>query len=261
MVERLSYTQLAGVRFPLGAFSIRNMKKEKIKFDDVKGVTQFLQQSTAKIAEALTGVLSSDLKDWKLSAGKIVQSVIKGNLLTQLGRELTKYREEGKIKEDYLESDFNRASLKELLRFIDEEAPDEIRFKAMKSIFLSSLGQDDEVLAYELLLICKKLSSMEIMILSVNYNVVKGVAKPTATGITHSATQIKYWAQIIAEQIGHNLSEIVLQYEDHLIELKLISDRHYPIERTRVTENFDATPFFRLTPLGYKLCEFITRYD
>ena len=237
------------------------MKDKITKLDDIKSVMQFLQQPTAKIAEALTGILASDLKDWKLSAGKIIQATIKGNLLTQLGREIEKYRQEGKIKEDYLESDINRASLKELLKFIDEEAPDEIRFKAIKSIFLSSLGQCDEVLAYELLQICKKLSSMEIMILSVNYNVVKGVANPTATGITHSATQIKYWAQIIAKQIGHNLSEIVLQYEDHLIELKLISDRHYPIDRTRVTENFDATPHFRLTPLGYKLCEFITKYD
>lgn len=238
-----------------------NSKKEITKFDDIKSVMQFLKQPTIKIAEALTGILTSDLKDLKLSAGKIMQAAIKGNLLTQFGREIEKYQKEGEIKEDYLESDINRASFKELLQFIDEEAPDAIRFRAMKSIFLVSVGNGDGVLTHEFLQICKQLSSMEIMILSANYNVVKGTAKPTTPGITLSATQIKYWAQIIAEQIGHNLSEIVLQYEDHLISLKLISDRHYPIDRTRVTENFDATPYFRLTPLGYKLCEFITRYD
>ena len=96
---------------------------------------KFLQEPTVKIAEALTGILASDFKDWKLSAGKIVQAVIKGSLLTQLGREIEKYQEEGKIKEDYLESDIDRASFKELLEFIDEEVPDEIRFKAIKSIF------------------------------------------------------------------------------------------------------------------------------
>ncbi|MDD5617466.1 MAG: hypothetical protein PHG69_00055 [Candidatus Omnitrophica bacterium] len=237
------------------------MKKEIIKFDDVKSIMQFLKQPTIKIAEALTGILASDMKDWKFSAGKIVQATIKGDLLTQLGREIEKYQKEGKIKEDYLKSDIDRASFKELLKFIDKETPDEIRFRAMKSIFLVSIGNRDGVLAHELLQICKQLSSMEIMILSANYNVVKETAKPTASDVTSSATKIEYWAQIIAEQIGHNLSEIVLQYEDHLITLKLISDRHYPIDRTRVTKNFDATPYFRLTPLGHKLCEFITKYE
>lgn len=236
------------------------MKDEIIKLDDVKSIMQFLKEPTLKIAEALTGILASDLQDWKLSAGKILQATIKGSLLTHLGREIEKYRKEGRIKEDYLKSDINRASFKELLKFIDEEVPNEIRFNAMKSIFLTSIENGDEVLAHELLQICKQLSSMEIMILSASYNVAKATAKPTASGITSSATQIKYWAQIIAEQIGHNLSEIVLQYEDHLIALKLISDRHYSIDRTRVTDNFDATPYFRLTLLGYKLCEFITRY-
>lgn len=245
----------------LEVISYKAMKDEIIKFDNAKSVMQFLKQPTIKIAEALTGILVSDLKDWKLSAGKIVQAVIKGNLLNQLGREIERYQKEGKIKEDYLDSDINRASFKELLKFIDEEAPDEIRFRAMKSIFLVSVGNGDGALAHELLQICKQLSSMEIMILSANHNVVKGTAKPTASGITSSAIQIKYWTQIIAEQIGHNLSEIVLLYEDHLIALKLISDRHYPIDRTRVTEKFDATPYFRLTPLGYKLCEFITKYE
>lgn len=237
------------------------MGNKIMKLDDIKSVMQFLQQPTVKIAEALTGILASDFKDWKLSAGKIVQATIKGSLLTQLGSEIKKYREEGKIKEDYLESDLNRASLKELLKFIDEETPDEIRFKAMKSIFLSSLGKGDEALAHELLQICKKLSSMEIMILSTNYNVVKGAAKPRTPGIEWGANKgIGYWAQVISEQIGHNLPEIILQYEDNLIELKLISDRDRP-DTTRIASNFIPTSYFRLTPLGYKLCEFITKYE
>lgn len=95
------------------------MKKEIIKLDSIKSVMQFLKQPTIKIAETLIGILASDLKDWKLSTGKIVQATIRGNLLTQLGREIEKYREEGKIKEDYLENDFNRSSFKELLKFID----------------------------------------------------------------------------------------------------------------------------------------------
>lgn len=154
----------------------------------------------------------------------------------------------------------------DLLKIIDEGKIDEERFKVMKSIFYIATEKDaqreQEEMAYRLFQIAKQISSEEVLILSANYNVVKGTAKPRTPGIEWgSARQVNYWAQIIAEQIGHNLTEIVLQYEDHLVGLKLISDRHYPIDKTRVTENFAPTSYFRLTPLGYKLCEFITKYE
>src|SRR3989338_8177761 len=168
-------------------------KKKPIKLDNAKGIMQFLQQPTLKIAEALTGIFTSDSKDWKLSAGKIVQAAIKGHALTQLGKEKEKYRTEGKIKEDYFESDVNRASLKELLKFIDEEAPDEIRFKAMKSIFFSSIENgvtdDQGAIAYQILNIAKQLSSTEVLILSANYNLEKGMGKPRTPGIRTSVLE------------------------------------------------------------------------
>ena len=54
-------------------------KLTNINLGNVKSVMQFLKQPTLEIAEALTGILASDLKDWKLSAGKIIQSIVKGN--------------------------------------------------------------------------------------------------------------------------------------------------------------------------------------
>lgn len=222
---------------------------------------QFLQQPTVKIAEALTGILASDLKDWKLSAGKIIQATIKGNLLTQLGREIKKYREEGKIKEDYLESDINRASFKELLKFIDEETPDEIRFKAMKSIFLTSAEGKDESLAYELLQICKQLSSGEILILKAAYDIVNSRLAPNMPGVAHNENLANRWFALIAKQIGHDLPHLVAVHEDHLAALQLISPRSQPKNFSVPTINFEPTQHFRLTPLGIKLCEFITRYD
>jgi hypothetical protein len=237
------------------------MKEKALKLDSVESVGEFLRQPTLQIAEALTGILASDLKDWKLSAGKIVQSVIKGNLLTQLGREIKEYRQAGKIKENYLENDLDRASFKELLRFIDEEAPDEIRFKAVKSIFFSSL-QGDSALAHELLQVCKKLSSMEVLILSANFKMVKGTAKPEQPPIDLTGSRnIQYWARMISRQIGDEIPELVLKHEKHLVELGLISDRDYPMDTTRVVGEFIPTPYFRLTTLGYKLCEFMTNYD
>lgn len=241
---------------------IKEIKKEIVSFDDVKSVMKFLHQPTIKIAETLTGILSSDSKDWKLSTGKIMQSVIKGNLLTQLGREMKKYHEEGKIKGDYLESDINRVTFKELLKFIDDESPDKIRFMAMKSIFFSSLDGESELLAYQFMQICKKLSSAEILILKANYQIVKNTGEPLEEGISFNNRRVDNWSQVISKKIGHNLPEIVLQYENSLMDLKLISGYYYPTGRKDVIEtDFSPTSHFRLTNLGYKLCEFIIKYE
>ncbi|MDP3948887.1 MAG: hypothetical protein Q8Q17_02985 [bacterium] len=242
------------------------MKNKIVKLDDIKSVMQFLKQPTIKMAEALTGVLASDSKDWKLSAGKIVQAVIKGNLLTQLGKEIEKYREEGKIKEDYLENDINRASFKELLKFIDEEAPDEIRFKAIKSIFFLLIAinttEDEEILAYQLMQTCKKLSSAEILILTGTYAVVKNTGKQLARGVEWgSNSSVGYWAQVVSEKIGHNLPELVLQHEANLIDLKLITAYRYKTNKVAADDLYQPSPYFRLTPLGYKLCEFMKKYE
>ena len=232
------------------------MGTKLIKFDNVKNIMSFLQKPTVKIAEALTGVLASDLKDWKFSAGKIVQATIKGNLLTQLGRELKKYQEAGKIKEDYLESDANRASLKELLKFIDDEAPDELRFKAVKSIFLSSVEKNvtgpDELLMYDMLQLCKKLSSGEILMLKVIW----GMGKKSGLSIANTSNNTKEWRKAVAKELGHNIEAIVEVHEQKLMETRMITSWQYEDKSA-----FEGTPSFRLTTLGLKFCELMTRYN
>ena len=187
-------------------------------------------------------------------------------MFTQLGREINKYVEEGKIKEDYFATNLNQQTLSELLKFIDTEVPDEERFKAIKSIFFASVSKDsaenDEILAYELIKICKDLSSMEILILSANYAVVNNTGRSLTRGIEWGSNRgVSYWAQIISEKTGHNLPEFVFQFENHLMNLQLISLRQFMQNNTELTNYFMPTPYFRLTPLGYKLCEFMTKYE
>lgn len=242
------------------------MSKEIINIKSKKGIVEFLKQPTIKIAEFLTGFLSSDANDYKLSGGHLVQAVLKRNLFTQLGREINKYVKEGKIKEDYFATNLNQQTLSELLKFIDTEVPDEERFKAIKSIFFASVSKDsaenDEILAYEFIKICKDLSSMEILILSANYAVVNNTGRSLTRGIEWGSNRgVSYWAQIISEKTGHNLPEFVLQFENHLMNLQLISLRQFMQNNTELTNYFMPTPYFRLTPLGYKLCEFMTKYE
>jgi len=242
------------------------MKKVKlIKLENKKQIIKFLQEPTVKIAEALTGILASPMSDLKLSTGKLLQSAIKVNLLTQIGKEFKYYSDKGKIKEDYLATDKNRISLNELLKFIDEDVPDEVRFNAMKSIFLLSVSKKatrkDEELAYEFMQICKKLSSSEILILKaafdiLNKNFRKGVLKPDL-----DIARADLWFEAIAKQIGHGVSELVERQEEHLINLKIITVREQPPNLATSHDTFRKTEYFRLTPLGYKLCEFITKYE
>ena len=50
-------------------------------------------------------------------------------------------RETGEIKKDYFATNKKQTSLCELLKFIDEDVPDEERFQAMKSLFFISISK------------------------------------------------------------------------------------------------------------------------
>ncbi|MBU4346247.1 MAG: hypothetical protein KKH29_02845 [Candidatus Omnitrophica bacterium] len=236
--------------------------KSLIDVNDKKSIIEFLQAPAIKMAEVITGILVSDSTELKLSAGKLIQASIKFKLLSQLGKELREYAEKGKIKDDILGSSKSQASLCELLKFIDDDVPDEERFKAMKSIFLFSITTDttekDKELAFELLRICKKISSSELLILKACYEISNGnhkfehLTKERVLQM-HSAGE---WLGLVSQQIGHNIPSLIQVYEESLENLKLISHRQHP-DRSGIYK----TQYFRLTELGYKLCEFITKYQ
>jgi|SRR3989338_900138 len=240
-------------------------KNKAINFEDIKSVAKFLQKPTVKVAEALTGILASGFNDWKLSAGRLVQASIKTKLLTQLGREINCYIEKGKIKEDYLSSDLNRISFLELLKFIDEQVPDAHRFEALKSIFLYSVSKNatekDEELAYEFMNLAKDLTSSDILVLKAAYDITNSKINPNIkTSIETTTNQASLWFSIIAAQIGHNIPELVSKRENYLIDLDLIGKRDHPHNFSRPADSFQHTSHFRLTSLGYKFCEFITKF-
>jgi hypothetical protein len=232
--------------------------KDVIKLDNPQDALAFISDPL-RVAEALTGILVSDKKEWILSASKLVQASLKFKLLTQLGRELNGYREKGKIKEDYFATNSNQSSFNELLRFIDEEVPDEERMRAMKSIFLASISpkatEEDERLAYELMQLCRKLSSGDLLVLKATYEISKGKARGGIEVDTQKNIGAAGWLQVVAHQIGHNLPSLVEAHEQRLMELRLISQRMFSD-----LSGFAATQHFRLTSSGYKLCEFISQY-
>ncbi|MDP8288630.1 MAG: hypothetical protein RAP03_18290 [Candidatus Electryonea clarkiae] len=233
--------------------------KELIRIDDPKSLVEFLQQPANKLAEFITGILASDFKDSKLSAGHLIQASIKWKLFTQLGREIKTYIEKGKIKEDYLEIDHNKQSLSDLLKFIDETSPSEDRFMAMKKLFLKSVSEDtseeDKIISYQFMQICKQLESAHLLIIKAAFEINKGVlrnklkSENVDRGNLHSAQE---WLINISKQIGHGLSSLIEVNEDKLMNLKLISPRVHS-DRSGILNGSN----YRLTDLGLRLCQFM----
>lgn len=240
------------------------LKKENLEIDLVsqEGVMNFLRNPTIKISEALTGILISDNKDWKLSTCNLVQAAIKGQLLTQFGRELNRYIEEGKIKEDYFATNRSRATLYELLKFLDQDIPDDEIFKAAKSIFFSAVSREvselDEALAYEFLQTIKKLSGTEILILKANNSITDEYIN--SSEYKHNPSHRGTWRRLIANKMGYgDLDSIVEKYELNLELLGLIAPR-LPTEIQEGQFSYTGTKV-RLTVLGQKFCNFIIRYE
>jgi hypothetical protein len=232
--------------------------KDLIEFNDPKSVAEFLRQPAAKIAEFITGMLVSDTKDFKLSAGRLVQASIKSKLFHQLGEEIKEYTDKGKIKEDYLDKDQNFQALSDLLEFIDGEAPDEDRFNAMTTLFIRKVSHDstdeEQLLSYQFMKICKDLDSGDLLVIKAAYDIVNDNLKFKLSGsvVDKKDKSASNWFITISNQIGHGIASLVEVHEEKLSKLKLIGPR------TQTDgSGIGSTKYYRLTDLGYKLCEYI----
>lgn len=233
--------------------------KELIKFDDVKNIAEFLQQPASKMAAFITGILISDTKDWKLSAGRLVQASIQWKLFTQLGKEINDYIDKGKIKEDFLEKELSQQSLYDLLKFIDESTPGEDRFSAMKTLFIKSVAHDyseaEQIISYQFMKLCKDLESEDLLILKAAYDIKNGrFAKQASISIDSNDMSVHSWLRNISNQIGHGIISLIEVHEDKLVDLKLISPRTHA-DRSGVKDMSN----YRLTDLGCRICQYI--YD
>lgn len=238
----------------------RNMKKKsKIQKGDIL-------KTALEIAPFTAQLLGPEIVSNPLTVVVKVGQVIATHFLRKFSSEYNAKIDNHELKSREFATEKPALIFADLLRIIDEGKIDEERFKAMKSIFFSSIAkdatEDGEVLAYQLMQTCKKLSSAEILILTGTYAVVKNTGRQLARGSEWgSNSSVGYWAQVVSEKIGHNLPELVLQHEANLIDLKLITGHRYKTNKVATDDLYQPSPYFRLTPLGYKLCEFMTKYE
>jgi len=166
--------------------------QELIKRPTTIGVLEFLTGVSATLVDKPANLI--------FSGGHLAQALFKGKFYKQLYSEVHKYRAEGKIVDEDLDSSRGQTIFVDLMRTIDEENLDDEKFGALKSIFLNSVrkGTDEhsKLLAYQYFQVCKKLSSLDILILKTAFDYYE------EPGSNQTSGGIGEWEDKIAERLG-----------------------------------------------------------
>ena len=101
--------------------------------DDTSNI---IVKTLTNLAEGLTGVATSSKSELILSVSHTFQRMRGGMFLSTFLEEWNRYREKGKVKDDYQFSEQHQVCLQELLEFLDKDSPDEVRFEVLQKIFL-----------------------------------------------------------------------------------------------------------------------------
>jgi hypothetical protein len=202
--------------------------------------------------EVLTGVLGQAVSTlYGAAAGaiavsgiKVIHSALKGSGLRQIAIEFKKLKDQGKIKEDFLDTDLGRACLSDLLGAI-EQNPDPRRIQALKAAFLRiavNPGNEAEAIyQQQLLQAIGGLTSGEIILLATMLRV----------GGTNTHNRADAWLNDMAGKTGFLAEGIVELAEESLIKKKLIMPR----AEDNILIRWGQCN--RLTSFGERVCRFM----
>ena len=230
-----------------------NENKQVEPFEDK--TENIVSKTLINLAEGLTGVAASSRGDIILSLSHTFQKMRGGQFLSVFMEEWNRYREKGKVKEDYQSSEQHYVCLQELLEFLDKDSPDKIRFNLLQKIFLVAASEEisdrNSFLPQQLMKISRNMSAGEIVVLATVWNMLRD----GAFSVEQSYSAHK-WIGEVTDASGLEHKELVEIYEQELIDKKLLTPRVHS-DRSGV----NVKPNFRLSSLGYKLCEFIQAYE
>jgi hypothetical protein len=240
------------------------MSDKSIQPADSKDSVGYLEETLQALIEALTGLAASEKKDWAFSIGYLLQRVRGGHFLKELLAEIKRYRDKGKIKPDYFRSEQSMSCLQEFMDFVDKDAPDDRRFQALKGLFLTiateKFSNKEEILPLQLMKISRALSSSELILLAATYEIYLGdewkKERDERKGRGNSIGPTRTWETLVLEKSGLKFRELVKLNEESLMSKKLLAGYAHPDG-----SGFNYTEYYRLTPLGYHLCLFISDYD
>ncbi len=240
-------------------------KDKKIKVGNLK-------ETALSLLPDLTGFLTpTTITDPKMAIASVGVAIVMKKI-SNFVEEYKQKRKNKEIKDDISIS--NGSSFYEILKFIDENNPDEETIKAIKSLFFRSVKkgstEQEESLAYQFMQICKQLTGQDILILKASYEIASGQTK-TVPAENARTDNPEVWASSIALQIGHKIPELITTREENLVKLSLILPTYIkkvknptftvdplPEDRYHEEKVFIESKKFRLTKLGYRLCEYLS---
>ncbi len=231
------------------------MTKNQIESFDIstEGV---LKKSILHITEGVTGIAASERKELKLSIGHILQRALAGSFLSTLQKEWQQFKEKGRIKDDYEQTEQHRACLKELLEYLERGVPEERILEILKSIFLIAAtekhSERNDFLPHQYMKIASGLTPGEILLMESGYSFAKSIDKSTATTMT-----CERWITRVAERSPLEHEDLIVYYLNGLCKKCLTAP---PLEKGSPSLNLQY-PYYGLTKLGYSFCDYINNYE
>ena len=227
------------------------MISNKGENDKYKSTQEIINAATSLAASIVTG-----------NAGGMITSVapflfaLKARFLKPFQEEYTQLQVKHLIKEDYYDTEQCKTGIQELLDAIENDLIDETIFNAMKKVFLitstETVSDRNDILPLEYLRLCRKMTSGEIILLFDNYRICKNSTEWKGGS---SVQQLSDWVALVAKESALKIEGMILLHEQGLIDKQLLKSRHTSSEVGIDKETF------RLTGLGFALCEYIEQYD
>ncbi len=230
------------------------MAKNQIESFDLstKGI---LKESILQIAEGMTGIAASERKELKLSIGHILQRALAGRFLSTLQKEWQQFKEKGRIKDDYEQTEQHRACLKELLEYLERGVPEERILEILKRIFLIAAtekhSERNDFLPHQYMKIASELTPGGILLMESAYSFAKSIDKNTGT------IEGENWIKKVAESSSLEHEDLIRYYLDGLCKKHLTSTRLLEAHTRSITV---PPPYYGLTKLGYSFCDYINHY-
>ena len=214
-----------------------------------------IANTLTELAQGITGIATSSKNDLILSISHTFQKMRGGQFLSVFLEEWKKYKEKGKVKNDYEFSEQGKVCLQELLEFLDKDSPDEIRFNVLKQIFFVAASEEvsdrDSFLPQQFMKIARALTDGEVVLLSTIWRMDKA-----HEGDYDPHLSAGQWIDDVSVTSGMKHKALVEIHEEGLMEKRLLTQRIHG-DRSGIFVN----PHYRLTDLGYDFCQFVEEKD
>ncbi len=204
------------------------------KYEDA---AQYVKEEILRGAEFITGIACSSQAEWARSVGYVVQGVVGGQVVSNLQKEIEYYSDKGRIKKDFVASSQGQRCFVELLRFLEQEIPDQDRIEILKRIYIVSATEEihdrESPLPLQFMQVARSLSHGEIVVLFAAY-------RAQINTIVNSDARI----DMILEKTGLKYRQLVHMHLQSLMVKRLMD-----------------TNTNTILPMGEDFCEFVCHYD